>query len=210
MKTSFLVFPFFVAACAPSYCKQLYPQATQTTYPVNATKTTPKGIRYDDSGLPINPTLIDRLTDEVETCLTKAYPDGWINTLAGQENHDDGAACGRSHRFTLPVSRSCLTVKIAADWHKSSSEFAGTFQQLLHDISSNAGPDCGKNEIGPGACYWRAGIQNNVVIVTTPSFFVYKQPLVEIITGCSFPWSSSKLSACMAPTTDAMSDGTGS
>lgn len=195
--------------CGTSYCKQLFPQITQTTYSVAATLVTPKGVHYDPSGLAINPALVDRLVDEVETCLAKAYPDGWVNTLAGQAQHDDGAACGGSHHFTLPIARGCLTVKVAADWHLSEDVFAGSKQQLLHDIASEAG-DCGKGEGGPGACFWRAGVQDKVTIVTTPSFYVFKDPVVRVVTGCAFPWSSAKLSACMVPTTAALSDGTGS
>ena len=90
----------------------------------------------------------------------------------------------------------------------SQNEFAGSRQQLLHDASSDAG-DCGKGENGQGACYWRAGVQDHVVIVTTPSMYLYKDPLVRIITGCAFPWSSPRLTACMRPTTAAMSDGAG-
>jgi hypothetical protein len=197
-------------SCGVSYCKQLFPQLTQTTYTVAPSLTTPKGIHYDPSGLAINPALIDRLTDEVEACLTAAFPDGNILSTVGQRDDAlDGAACGPSHHFTLPVSRSCLTVKVAADWHLSTDEFAGSKQQLLHDVALDAGADCGKNETGPGACYWRAGVQDKVTIVTTPSFYVFKQPLVEILTGCAFPWSSPTLTACMAPTTAPLSDGTG-
>lgn len=197
-----------VTGCGVSYCKQLFPQVTQTTYTVGSTVTTPKGTHLDPSGLPISPALVDRLVDEVEACLTKAYPDGWINTLEGQAQHDDGPACGKSHRFTLPITRSCLTVKVAADWHVSESVFNGSKQQLLHDIASESG-DCGKGENGPTACFWRAGIQSKVVIVTTPSFYLLKDPLVRIVTGCGAPWSSETLSACMQPTTGALSDGTG-
>ena len=197
-----------LAGCA-NYCKQLFPQVTQTNYAVSATMLTPKGIHYDPSGLPINGALIDRLTDEVETCLMAAYPTGLIDSTTGHPDAVDGPACGPSHSFTLPISRGCLTVKIAADWHLSTEVFAGSKQQLLHDIANDAG-DCGKGETGSGACFWRAGVQDHVVIVTTPSMWVFKDPLVRIITGCSFPWSSPKLTACMTPTTTALSDGSGS
>lgn len=213
---SFWILVFLVAGaityaltgCTPIvYCKTLFPQLTQTTYVVNATSFTPSGIRYDPSGLPINPELIDRLTDEVENCLMKAYPTGDITAMYQQP---DGLACGMTtpKHFTLPVNRGCLTVKIAADWHLSTAEFAGSKQQLLHDVASNTG-DCGKGENGPGACFWRAGVQDKVTIVTTPSMFVYKDPLVRIITGCAYPWSSPTMAACMTPTTTALSDGTG-
>jgi hypothetical protein len=159
--------------------------------------------------LPINPALIDRLTAEVETCLLKAFPDTTILSTVGQRDAEtEGPACGLSHKFTLPITRSCLTVKVAADWHMSESVWNGSKQQLLHDISSDAG-DCGKSELGPGACYWRAGVQSHVVIVTTPSFYVFKDPLVRIVTGCAYPWSSARLSTCMTPTTTALSDGSG-
>jgi hypothetical protein len=204
-----LPFALLLVGCAAPYCKQLFPYNTQTSYSVSATLTTPKGIHYDPSGLPIRAALIDRLTDEVEKCLTETYPDGNILSTVGQRDAvRDGAACGPSHHFTLPVTRSCLTVKVASDSHLSTNEFNGSRQQLLHDVASEVG-DCGKGETGPGFCYWRAGVQNNVVIVTTPSFYVYKQPLIEIITGCAFPWSSPALSACMRPTTGPLSDGTG-
>lgn len=195
------------AGCTSGPCPELFPQLTQTTYDVNATFVTPKGIHYDPSGLPISGELIDRLTDEVESCLTAAYPGGDITDTFQQP---DGIACstGQSHHFTLPVQRCCLTVKVAADWHLSTDTFAGSKQQLLHDVASETG-DCGKGEDGPGACYWRAGVQDETTIVTTPSFYVYKDPLVRIITGCAFPWSSPKMTVCMTPTTTALSDGTG-
>ena len=196
-------------SCGVSYCPQLFPQLNQTTYTVNAALTTPKGIPYDPSGLPINPALIDRLTDEVEACLTKAFPDGNILSTVGQRDDAlDGAACGPSHHFALPITRSCLKVKVASDWHLSMDEFDGSKQQQLHDVALDAGATCGKGQTGAGACYWRAGVQDKVTIVTTPSFYLFKQPLVEIITGCAYPWSSPTLSACMTPTTAPLSNGT--
>lgn len=195
-----------LGGCGATYCRQLFPQVTQTSYAVAATHTTPKGTHYDPSSLLINPRLIDRQVDEVEACLSAAYPDRFIESTVGGRDVVDGAACGRSHRFTLPIDRGCLWVKVAADWHLSESEFAGSKQQLLHDIASESG-DCGKGETGPGACFWRAGVQDKVTIVTTPSFYVFKDPLVRIVTGCALPWSSPRLTACMTPTTTALSDG---
>lgn len=187
-------------------CPGQFSFPTQTTYSVHATETTPKGIAVDPSGLPISLALVDRLTDEVETCLMATFPDGNLTPLVAQ---GENSTCLHGTKILLPLPRSCMTVKVASDWHLSTDEFAGSYQQLLHDVAVGAPADCGKGETGTGPCYWRAGIQNNTTIVTTPSFYVYKQYVMEIATGCLNSWNSPELSGCMTPTTGPLSDGTG-
>lgn len=199
---------FFIAvmtsiylSCSSPYsrCPPTYAFPNQTNYDVKPTFYTPKNIAVDPSGLKINPRLVDRVTDEVEACLYKTFGNPPILPVQVQML---GQCPGAS--FPMPVKRQCLTVKVASDWFLSETEFAGSKQQLLPAYAGYG--DCGKN-LSPGPCYWRAGVQDGMTIVTTPSFYVYKEPLLRLTTGCRDPWSSPELSVCMTPTTGALSDG---
>lgn len=188
----------FGSSCGnnPNRCEFVYYLPEQTDYSVDATELTPKNIAIDPSGQNISGSLVDRLTDETEACLIKNFGNP---PILSEETQTDAICYGSS--FILPIRRECLTVKVSNDWFLSTD---GT-QQLLPYIGGYG--DCGKGLPGDGPCYWRAGVQNNLTIATTPSFYLYKDPLVKITTGCTYPWFDAKLAECMEPTTEPLSDG---
>lgn len=144
-------------------------------YDVRPTDITAKGIMFDPSGMPIAPALIDRLTDEVEACLS------------------------------ISIIRTSFVVKVANDWIINCD---GT-QQLLPVLAGSAG--CIAKGLTPSEqcpCRWRAGIECPNAIVTTPSFYLYKDALTRFVTGNMDPWASPELAVCASPSTTPLSDGT--
>lgn len=180
-------------------CEAKYSQPDQTGYDVHPNQLTIKNIAVDTSGLDINLNKIDRLTDEVEECLfklQKQFP----------QFSDEMAQSGQceSKTFNLPISRECLTVKVASDWFLSKYEFNGTHHQQLPYTN---GGMCTNKGLPPGVCYYRVGIQDNLTIVVPPSFYLYKDGLVRIATGCHNPWYMDVLAACMEPSTPPLGSG---
>lgn len=194
-----------VASCGPHHhatvrCQSKFWYADQTNYDVNPQFTTPKNIEVDTSGLNINLSKVDRLTDEVEQCLTDTFgnppvlpPDVVMN----------GQCVGTT--FDLPIHRECLVVKVANNWFLSTNEYGGSKHQQLPYTN---GGQCTNKGLPPGVCYYRVGIQDNLTIAVPPSFYLYKDGLVRIVTGCRNPWLSDPLANCMAPTTNPLDDGT--
>ena len=173
-------------------------------YSVHPTEITQTGIAYDPSGLPINPELIDRLTNEVETCLATAFPGGVIPLDVAA-----GSYCSATN-FTLPFDRHSFVVKIASDWVLSCPDPVYGQQQLLPVSAGDSG--CIAKGLAPSAqcpCRWRAGIECPNNLITTPSFYLYKDVLIRYMTGCGDPWAMVQFSTCAMPTTLPLSDGTG-
>ena len=163
----------------------------QFDYKINADKITDGGIEVDDSGQDIDLSLIDKLTEEVEQCLLEQFGEKLKIpkdvSLTGQCMFDS---------FNLPAPRSCFKVKIPSEWTLSCD---GSQQVLLTTAPQYL---CNQKGLAPNQdcpCRWRAGIQEGNNIVTTPSFYLYKDPLIRIITGCNNPWGHEKLAVCAAP-----------
>lgn len=66
-----LAFCLLLIGCAPVTVERWAYNPPAVPYDVRPTQTTPRGIRYDDTGQHISPALIDRLVDEVQPCATK-------------------------------------------------------------------------------------------------------------------------------------------
>lgn len=169
-------------------------------YNTNFSNKSLSGIVYDPSGLPISSQLIDRLTNEVETCLTNNFVHG--------EFPDDvvrDAQCSQK-TFQLPLQRTNFGIKIANDWVLSCD---GTEQLLPMPVK--AGPSgClakGQTPNTQCPCRWRAGIKCPNIIIVTPNFYLYKDALVRYTTSCRNPWGNPKLAQCVTPTTTPLSDG---
>lgn len=200
------VFLFGLIACVklesdPRYtrCPGKYHFADQTDYVVHVTAKTSKNIEVDTSGLNINLNKVDRLTDEVESCLIKTF--GNPPFLSEQTMKEGQCA---SNTFDIPIHRECLVVKVASDWFLSKYEYGGTHHQQLPWTN---GGQCTNKGLPAGVCYYRVGIQDDLTIVVPPSFYLYKDGLVRIVTGCANPWYANDLAACMEPTTNPLGDG---
>ncbi len=160
-------------------------------YDVHPTSVTAGGIGYDPSGLPIAPELIDRLTGEVEKCLASVEADAGV-----------ARAC---MQYAGTIDRKSFVVKIANDWVLS----CDGSQQLLPVLAGSAG--CIAKGLTPSEqcpCRWRAGIECPNQIITTPSFYLYKDALTRFVTGCADPWAYPSLATCVSPSTTPLSDGT--
>lgn len=196
-----------ILACGPdkpthkefNRCPAKYPFNDQTGYDINQDQFTAKRIAVDTSKLNINLSKVDRLTDEVEACLIKTFG----NPPVMPEETIKGGKCLGS-TFDLPIRRECLVVKVASDWFLSKYEYGGTHHQQLPWTN---GGMCTNKGLPAGVCYYRVGIQDDLTIVVPPSFYLYKDGLVRIVTGCYDPWFADALANCMEPTTEPLGDG---
>lgn len=186
----------FVSACQSEQNCQRYNYVNQFRYEVNFTQSTPKGIAIDLSGQDVSPELIDRLTDEVEQCLAETFGNPPVLPPAVVQD----AQC-RDNTFSLPINRECFAVKIPNDWQISCDgtqqvlPISSTVYVALDELCEAKGleviPEC--------PCRWRAGLQDNYIVVSTPSLYVYKDPLIRMVTGCNNPWGHPALSQCASP-----------
>ncbi len=194
-----LALVILVAACTPSSLPLrdfAYYYQPQTAYAITPSTVTPKGVRVDAGG-PINLARIDRLFDEVEACLTKAFPGG---VLPPETKALTSSVCVGSS-FPLPIAREKFTVKIARDWVWDTTKT----QQLLSVVDPGNG--ClAKNQKPP--CYWRAMVVDPLKLVTTPNMIELKDVIVRTSTGCLNPWAYAPMAACAMPSTKGTDDGT--
>lgn len=156
--------------------------------------------------------LIDMQIDDVEQCLRDAFLENHPGSGPGQGGVQgvldaatiSGAHCDGS-TFPLPIARGCLNVKVAPDAMISAD---GT-QEVL-PATGPAAICISKGLCPAGAtdlecpCHVRAGIQDNAVIVVTPSAYLLKDPLIRMVTGCNNPWIGA-LAKCAAPSVPALS-----
>lgn len=174
-----------------------YYASAQHRYVIVPTLTTPKGIRIDAGGGPINLRRIDRVVDAVETCLSRAF--GIPPALP--EEYKRGALCVGS-TFPLPLERSRFTIRIARDWMLN----AAKSEQFL---PIDAGHGCeAKGQAPP--CFWRAVIVDDpLTLVVPPSMYLLPDVLIRVSTGCLNPWALPAMATCAMPTTGPLDDGTG-
>ena len=141
-------------------------------YETNPNHTTKYGIKVDTSGQNVNPLIfdmVDQMAQEVEQCLDPKF------------------TCKRDD--TPPkICKGCLIVKIPNDWSFSNKD---SRQQVLSD---RAPDEACKNSDPP--CYWRAGLQDGYIIITTPNLFLFKDPLIKHMTRCDDVWYTPELSKC--------------
>ncbi len=163
------------------------------SYDIAPAFTTPNGIRVDPTGQKVSAALVDRVTDEVERCLTETFGDP-------PRIPADVVKAGvcRADTFALPLPRSCIVVKVPDDWTLNCDKT----QQVLPLLTPGCDPAKHQTPTPECPCRWRAGFQEPNVIVTTPSFFLYKDVLIRTATGCANPWGHPALMKCANPTTD--------
>lgn len=184
--------------------------AGSSRYPFHPDVMTDEGIMVDTSGVWTGSAeatanvLIDRQVDEVETCLRETFPRGELPPDLINTAHCDWGS------FPLQISRGCLRVKVASDAMLSADET----QEVLPAtgpvsicISKGLCPVGSTDQSCP--CHVRAGIQDNEVIVVAPSAYLFKDPLIRMVTGCNNPWvvaaSGATLAKCAAPSVPALS-----
>lgn len=173
--------------CGGEQCKRNYFQ-THTNYKVNADQKTGSGIKVDTSGQDISLELIDQLTLEVELCLEEEFPEGKLPREVRIE-----ANCLDDNFESL--HRECIQIKIPNNWQYS----CDGSQQVLQDEAPQYLCDQKGMSNSACTCNWRAAIQDEYTIIVTPSLYMYKDPLIRIITGCNNPWGHEKLAKCATP-----------
>lgn len=200
-------------SCEPDGCNYLhwgYSYQEFEHYDVNADHITPDGTLFDPTGQSISPLLIDRLTGEVSDCLLDAFPDKILPSSVTAENasycNKNTLGSGTDHSLDLPLDKTSIMVKIPNDWVYSCD---GT-QQLLPTPVIAGGEGCSEKGLDPDEfcpCRWRAGIKCPNIMITPPSFYLFKDALIRYLTGCSNPWASPELAKCANPTTLPLSNG---
>ena len=173
-----------LASCGSSDECSSFLYGSQFDYNIQPEFTTPGGIKVDPTGQDISAELVDRLVNEVEQCLAEQFPGGKIPAEVRI------AAQCQAESFDLPVHR-CFTVKIPDDWELACANSAEQVLPRSHTIYVPPDELCLAKGIIPTPecpCRWRAGLQDDDIIVTTPNFRVFKDPLIRMITGCNNPW----------------------
>lgn len=181
-----ILLPLFDTAltnCSISTCSETkwgYSYSEFDRYDVVLDHTTTAGTLYDPSAQNISPLLIDRLTHEVDVCLT-----------------DLGYS---------PINYQSFSVKVVGDWVLNCS---GTQQELPDPVWAGNGGCVSKGQAPSIACpcRWRAGIKCPNIILTTPSFYLYKDALTRFVVGTDNPWASPELAKCASPSTTPLSNG---
>jgi len=186
-----------------SYCDATewgYSYGEFDSYNVNATKITTEGILFDPSDQNISPQLIDRLTNEVNNCLMNTFPNKSL------PNDIITTSYCKQIKLPLPIDKTSFVVKIANDWVFSCDKT----QQLLPTPVKAGGEGCISKGLTPNEncpCRWRAGIKCPNILITPPSFYLYKDILIRFITKCANPWNSAELAFCATPSTTPLSNG---
>lgn len=209
LTTSFIIIllPLFdvgLTNCSSPECSEIgwgYSLQEFDHYDVNADHTTAGGTTYDPSGQSISPELIDRLTNEVESCLATTFNGSPLSDTIVKTS-----GC-KDNSFQLPIDKHSFVVKIPNDWIPNCDKT----EQVLPTPVLVGGAGCvakGKDPTEQCPCRWRAGIKCPNVLITTPNFYIYKDILIRFVTECQNPWSSPELAKCATPTTTPLSDGT--
>jgi hypothetical protein len=185
-------------------CTPKYSFIDQTKYDISPTMFTPDNIAVDTSGQNINPERIDRMVNELEDCLVKAYG----NPIVLPPDVVKNGLC-ESNVIPTPLVRQCLVIKIPNDWRLSQFELGGSLQQILPH--TNGGTCADKNLPDPNAvCFYRVAIQDNFTVCSTPSMYIIKDGIERVLVGCQNPWYAGNVfSECLAPSADPLDDGSG-
>lgn len=117
-----------------------------------------------------DPVLLDRIVDEVEACLLRLPP------------------LAESKCWKVPIDRRSFRVVVATDYNTDADG-----EQTLPVY---AGMGC-KGQTGK--CYWRALLQPDRVIVTTPNLKLFPDPLIRMVLGVQNIWDYPALAACAMP-----------
>lgn len=203
MKTLLILCGLSLSTISCDYCSEFrwgYSDGEFDHYTPNLTHTTHAGTQYDPGGQNISPELIDRLTDEAESCLHETFPDGKLPISVV------GSSQCLTYSFAHPLDHTSFNVMIPNDWMLS----CDSSQEVLPTPVESGDAGCVAKGLDPNEkcpCRWRAGIRCPNTIIATPSMYLYKDALVRFITGCRNPWASPELHKCVSPSTTPLSDG---
>lgn len=99
----------------------------------------------------------------------------------------------------ISIDRQSFSVKIVNDYVLSCDKT----EQLLNTNAPNSGCYAkGEKPTEQCPCRWRSGIKCPNILVTTPSFLLYKDVLIRFILNNKDPWADTHLSVCATPTNE--------
>ena len=173
----------------PYYQHNYSDQFADHPYSVLPDAKTEEGIRVDTSGIYVDLKDLDMQTGDVEDCLKAQFGSGRLPPELVQQ-----ASCD-SDQVSLPIVRSWLTVKVAKDFLFSCDGSQEVLPVQAPDVLCVAK---GETPTAMCPCYWRAGIEQNRYIVVTPNLYLFKDPLIRMVTGCDNPWVGA-LATCAQP-----------
>ena len=172
-------------------CTNISSENINPPYTVNINRVTPKGINVDDNNN-VDLVLVDRIVDDVESCLNETFPDRIPESITSHAwcyNPWEG-------NFRRNFDRNCLTIKIVDTCFLSND---GTQMVLDRNADENL---CAQkpNYVPDQGCHWRAGIQEDNTIVVCSDLYMFPDPLVRYLTSCYNPWYGD-LATCARPRT---------
>lgn len=194
----FLLFLCF--SCKPEIteCTNFGDENIYPPYKINVQEVTPSGIKIDTGEQEINLDTVDRLVDDVVSCLNQKFPNGLTEDVIERASCYNFKPYYKWAYQIRPLNKDCITIKIPNTWKLSCD---GTQQLLDRYIDKSACQAKGLNrDFDECPCSWRAGIQEHEVIVTTPDLHMLPDPIVRYMTGCSMIWVG-ELANCARPRT---------
>ncbi len=168
-------------------CYTDYGFSNFTSYTISVTTRTPiYAIGIDDPKHELDLGRIDQTVRNVSECVL-AIADGGFS----EEEFIQGECYTR---IIDPAIKSCMTIKVAPDWHISPcsgeqlfSCDIGTFRCEQKGLIPD--PKC--------PCSCRGIIQDGDVVIITPNMRLLPATLTTLMTGCLSPWVG-RLAACSA------------
>jgi len=126
--------------------------------------------------------IIDDKITATESCLKSWYAE-----------RDD--ALHRVYNWKAPA-RSCYTVLLPDDWRVACED---PEQQVYGHAPQEACDAKGFEADLNCPCGWRTSLQSGNVIVTTPNLYMFRQSVVELLTGYApyYAWQDKSLIPCM-------------
>ena len=160
-----------VFGCAPCYDSY---EPNYTNYSVHRTGISSLEYGLDDPKGELDRVRLDKIVEDVKDCVAAVLP------LTPQEQQE-----GECMGTPTPEIRSCLTVKDAPDWHWGCNN-----QEQLFGSAPIA--SCEAKGLTPTAdcpCEFRAIIQDNCTVITTPNMKILAGQLTTLFTGCTNAWT---------------------
>jgi hypothetical protein len=167
-----------ILSCSPCYNSE---EPNYTNYPVHVSARSNLGFGIDDPNNELDLSRLDKIVGDVRSC---------VESL-GQLTQNEVTQGNCLTYYPEPVIRPCLTVKTAPDWHWDCSGKEQVFGQAP-DASCEAK---GETPTAMCPCGFRAIIQDNCTIVTTPNMKILAGQLATLLTTCNDSWVG-RISKC--------------
>lgn len=173
-----------LSSCKKPKCYGFSGMLNTTSYDYShINRYTDAGIAVEDPRHELDLDRVDYITLDVIKCLNEMGPLTDAELTAAQ--------CGRIP-FHAEI-RSCFVVKVPQDWYVSSCTGNQLFPCNVPDQSCF---EKGQTPTKECPCACRAEIQDDTALITAPNLALYSAKVVELMTGCAYPWGTPKLDYC--------------